>query len=604
MSNPRNREQNDHRISEAWFWFFLAVGVIGLWVLVWAGQLLVGNAISLNPLALLRGALGREDGSSFSGVGLIVTVVLIIAIIAAVVVPVMRRRRADRLKPGQSVRHATKNLASKSDIEAMSIRSVAKRSEHLNLALPPGAAPGQLLGTELGTGKEIWLDFETLTMDMWAARYGKSTGRITPMVLEAPGAVLTTSNKPDVVNDTAVARAAVGDVYICDPQRVWMTPDMPVPFYIDLLDYIRRRPVDEWDNGAGDLARLFADDSGVQVGSGGADEQWRTSGAELLSCMLLAATEMNLPIVSILDWVYDEENREVIDILEATDWPAMALKARGSYDLTEKTRSGVFFSLRNMVAALSSKTFQRWVTPTQELSKFDPEQFITDHTNGGCPTLYLLSDQRKQGSASVLVLALTVWVTEAAEDAARDNGGRLATPLLMPLDEVANTVRWSGLPDVYSFFGSKGIIISSVLQSFRQAKRIWGEDAASDLETNATVIVGGGIKDPDFLRDVSTLIGEHEERRVSQSSSSDSWSVSASQNWQEKTTLTPAEIRNLDPGMMIVIPQKNRPMIVQSVPFWERQYRPEIEAARASLNEAKSSAHELLSREMAGVIDE
>lgn len=599
MSNPRTREQETRRLSETWFWVGLSVLVVGTWSLVWLGQAIAGSPIPYNPLMILRGALGRDDRVEFSTLGLIIAAVLFLAIIAAVVIPLARRRRAALLAPGQSVRHATKNLASRTDIDQMSIKSVAKRSEHLHMALPAGAAPGILLGKELSTGKEVWLDYESLTVDMWAARYGKSTGRILPTILSAPGAVLTTSNKPDVVNDSLDARRAVGQTWVCDPQRLWMTPDMPVPFYVDVLDFIRRRPVDEWDNAAGDLARLFADDAGVQVGTGGADEQWRTSGAELLSCMLLAATEENLPVTAVLEWIYDEENREVIDILRARDWPSMALKAKGSYDLTEKTRSGVFFSLRNMVAPLSSKTFQRWVTPAAGLPKFSPDEFIAAHVAGECPTLYLLSDKRDSGSASLLVLLLTVWTAKAAETAARAHGGRLSTPLLMPLDEVANTVLWSSLPDVYSFYASMGIIISSVLQSWRQAKRIWGEDAASDLLTNATLVVGGGIKDTAFLKDISTLIGEHEEQRISHGSSSDSWGTSSNAQWQERTTLTPAEIRNLDPHMMLVIPQKNRPMIVESVPFWKRTYRPEIEAARAELDQAKASAQQLLDEELA-----
>ena len=95
-----------------------------------------------------------------------------------------------------------------------------------------------------------------------------------------------------------------------------------------------------------------------------------------------------------------------------------------------------------MVKPLSSKVMHRWVTPQSGVRRFDPDEFIASHEAGMCPTLYLLSDKRSAGSASALVLLLTVWVTEVAEDAGRRNGtGRLRVPLMMPLDEVANTVR-------------------------------------------------------------------------------------------------------------------------------------------------------------------
>jgi type IV secretory pathway TraG/TraD family ATPase VirD4 len=596
MSNPRTREQDSHHLGEGWFWLILAGVVVGLWLLFWAGQALVGNPLSINPMALIHTST-KDTGTTVAPAGFLVAGVLLVLLVLAVIIPLGRRRRTQRLKPGQSVRHATKNLASRTDIDQMSIKAVAKRSEHLNLVLPEGDPPGQLLGRELGTGKEVWLDYETLTMDMWAARYGKSTGRILPMILSAPGAVVTTSNKPDVVNDSLRSRRAVGDCYIGDPQRIWADPSMPPAFWIDPLNFIRRRPEDEWDGAAEDLARLFASDAGIKIGSGGNDEQWRSSGAEMLSCFLLAATVSGRSVLDILDWVYDESNRESLEILTQMGWPSMAMKGRGSYELVDKTRSGVFFSLRNMVNPLTKKLFQKWITPTAGIPEFNPSQFVADHVAGKCPTLYLLSDKQEAGSASLLVLLLTVWTAKAAEQAARANGGRLATPLFLPLDEVANTVLWAGLPDVYSYYGSMGIIICSVFQSFRQPKRILGEVEARDLETNATLIIGGGIKDAEFLKEASTLIGEHEARRVSYGTDSASFRESANAQWQERTTLTPAEIRNLDPGMMIVIPQKNRPMIVESIPFWERTYRPEIEQARASLDAAENRAGMLAAAE-------
>ena len=161
---------------------------------------------------------------------------------------------------------------------------------------------------------------------------------------------------------------------------------------------------------------------------------------------------------------------------------------------------------------------------------------------------------------------------------------------MMPLDEVANTVRWHALPDVYSHFGSKGILISSVFQSFRQAKRIWGEDEAHDMMTNATLIVGGGIKDEAFLKEVSALVGEHEDRRVSRSTDSDSFRTQASVSHQEKTILSVAELRAMDPHLMLVVPQKHPPMIVAAEPYWRRTFRPEIEAVRADREAEKARA--------------
>jgi len=53
-------------------------------------------------------------------------------------------------------------------------------------------------------------------------------------------------------------------------------------------------------------------------------------------------------------------------------------------------------------------------------------------------------------------------VLEAAErTGSLDAGGRLPTPLTAILNGAANVVRWRELPDKYSYYGSRGIILST-----------------------------------------------------------------------------------------------------------------------------------------------
>ncbi|WP_125185675.1 hypothetical protein [Corynebacterium bovis] len=353
MSNVRNRrEARGGQWARELFPFVAAAGLVVLWVVFWAGQHLAGSSLSVNPLAALRQGLettGTTDAQQdrprlvhVAGVWVSVGIAVVATAVVTVTAGVVARRRRNR--PGASVRHATKNLASRADIAAMSAKSVAKANAWINTQLPEWARPGQFIGRELATGQPVYLGYEDLTVDFWAARYGKTTGRILPQILDAPGGVVATGNKPDLVSDSLGLRQAVGLCWVCDPQRIWADPaDLP-DFWIDPLDYIRRRPADEWDQAAGDLARLFADDSGIEVGRGGADEQWRSSGAELVAAMFLAAAVDGRPITTVVDWVYDATNKEPVDVLRSHGWAAAAAKARGTYELTERTRDGVFFS--------------------------------------------------------------------------------------------------------------------------------------------------------------------------------------------------------------------------------------------------------------------
>lgn len=100
----------------------------------------------------------------------------------------------------------------------------------------------------------------------------------------------------------------------------------------------------------------------------------------------------------------------------------------------------------------------------------------------------------------------------------RQKGGRLQTPLMAVLDEVANVVRWRELPDVYTHYGSRGIIVSTFFQSWAQGVEAFGENGMAKLWWAANIrAVGAGLSEDKFLPFVSSLIGDHDvERRTSQ----------------------------------------------------------------------------------------
>ena len=146
----------------------------------------------------------------------------------------------------------------------------------------------------------------------------------------------------------------------------------------------------------------------------------------------------------------------------------------------------------------------RWITPTgpdDERPQFSPDDFVRA---GG--TLYSLSKEGR-GTAGPLVTALTVAVVDAAENlAVTSPGGRLKTPMLAVLDEAANVCRWAQLPNLYSHYGSRGIVIMTILQSWSQGCEVWGEAGMKKLWSASNVAVyGGGVKESAFLEDLSLI---------------------------------------------------------------------------------------------------
>ena len=75
---------------------------------------------------------------------------------------------------------------------------------------------GAYLG-ESQSGEMVCADAESAVMVLGPPRSGKTSGVMIPAVLGAPGAVIGTSTKPDVMRATWKARAEIGQVWLFDP---------------------------------------------------------------------------------------------------------------------------------------------------------------------------------------------------------------------------------------------------------------------------------------------------------------------------------------------------------------------------------------------------
>jgi hypothetical protein len=80
--------------------------------------------------------------------------------------------------------------------------------------------PGIVVGKVVSTGQQFIQSWEDLSIDIWGPRTGKSTSRVMPAILDAPGAVVSTSNKRDVVDGTRGVRILTAPVWVFDPQKI------------------------------------------------------------------------------------------------------------------------------------------------------------------------------------------------------------------------------------------------------------------------------------------------------------------------------------------------------------------------------------------------
>ena len=368
------------------------------------------------------------------------------------------------------------------------------------------APVGVPIGQTVRGGQPLVGSWEDMHLDIWGPRTGKTTSRAVPAILEAPGAVLVTSNKRDVVDATRDVRRPRGPVWVFDPQAI--TGENP-DWWWNPLSYV----TDEVR--AAKLAEHFA--SGSREAGSRADAYFDNAGQDLLAGLLLAVALDERPITDVYRWLTQPTDDEPAQILRRHDVQLIERQVEGVINAPEKQRGGVYGTAQQMAACLTNRQVARWVTPANggfdSRPQFDPTTFVR---SGG--TLYSLSKEGR-GTAGPLVTALTVAVVEAAEELAAESAhGRLHVPILGVLDEAANVCRWRELPNLYSHYGSRGIVLMTILQSWSQGVDVWGESGMNKQFSAANVFLyGGGVREERSLESLSKIVGDHDQLTCSTS---------------------------------------------------------------------------------------
>lgn len=455
-------------------------------------------------------------------------------------------------------------MATGGQIESLTDAAVRRKATELGVRIGPNDPAGVPIGMHVSDGVMLYGSYEDLHLDIWGPRQGKSTSRVIPAILSAVGPVIATSNKRDVVDATRDVRERTDHpTFVFDPQHV--AGEEPT-WYWNPLAWVRG-PSAEAGKGAEVRAARFAghfadSDDGMDAKS---DAFFDPEGEDLLAGLFLAAAVAERPIGQVWDWVTDQQNDEPVHILRGSGWNLAGSGLAAQYNAEQRTKSGIFGTAKKMARCLKLSEVHTWVSPNGG-HEFDELEFIE---GGG--TLYCLSLEGR-GSAGALVSALTEAVIDVAmTKAAKSAGGRLDVPLLAVLDEAANVVRWKDLPKQYSHFGSRGIVVMTVLQSWAQGVRCWGVDGMNALWAAANIrVIGSGVDDTNFLRERSEAIGDHDS--ISKSVSRSAGGKSYSSSMSSSRTFSVADLIALPRGRAIVFPSGGKAALIRTVPWWEGEY--------------------------------
>ena len=414
---------------------------------------------------------------------------------------------------------------------------------------PDPCTVGIHLGRDQRTRIEVYGSLEDSYVIVGPPRSGKGIHLVIPALLDAPGAAVVPSTKPDTLAATASSRALSGPVHVFDPQGLAQWPTRlrwaPERGCTDPLTAIMR-------------ARALTAGARTNVGLENGDF-WTGMTQAVVRCYLHAAALDARPIRHVLRWAANPADPEPIRILRtsktaAEGW-AEELDEQAAAD--QRQRGSVWAGVRRAFDSLADPRVLDACSPGPE-EAFDAGTFLRERG-----TLYLLGSSGAQLSIAPLVTALIEEVVEAGRRlAAHAPGGRLDPPLMLLLDEVANIAPLPSLPSLLADGGGVGIPTVAVLQSLAQARGRWGEAGADAIwDTATSKIVLGGLAQARDLADIAGLAGEHDEQTYSRSSGRGG--ASSTTATRRAPVLAADRLRNLDFGTAVLLQRALPPVQLQ-----------------------------------------
>lgn len=367
----------------------------------------------------------------------------------------------------------------------------------------------------LGEGAEGWVTAgpERGALVLGPPRSGKTTSIVVPTVAAAPGPVLSTSTKPDVLTTTVGPRAQVGRCWLFDPMGQVRPPHG--------VTALRWSPVSAalgWDGAVG-TAHCLVTAAHPSRRYSEASHWYERAGA-LLAALLHAAALDCGDMEMVLRWVDRREDHAALRILERSGAGRAGDVLAGISSTEERERSGIYSTASGVLAAYRSHA----ALASALAPNFDPALFAQS-----ADTVYVCAPGSSQDTVAPLVVAFI--------DSIRDAAYRRATswpPLVLALDEAANIAPLPGLPALVAEGGGQGLVTLACLQDLSQARARWGSVAEGFSSLFTSTVVTAGIADIRTLRAVSALGGDEDIEARSRT---------RARSWPRRTTVTTSSHR-------------------------------------------------------------
>lgn len=391
-------------------------------------------------------------------------------------------------------------------------------------------------------------------------RSGK-TGELGHDILDAPGAVVVTSTKADLVELTGGLRAERGPVWVLNPEHLGGPGRWP--------STLRWSPVLGCESAqvARDRAGYLV--AGAPIGAGVRDGNfWESTAAAVLRSYLHAAALAGLTMRHVVGWVSSPGDPTPFDILRghpqaADGWADELYQLAHSAEATAKS---IWTTLGQALEFMRDPAVAQTVAASSD-EQFDVGAFLQRRG-----TLYLLGSDRPHGSLAPLFSAFCGHLFESARMlAGQTAAGRLDPWLTLALDEAPLICpvpldRW--LPDS----GGRGIRCVVVAQSRSQLYQRWGVYGGDTIWQMATVkSILRGLSVVADLEDISRLCGEVDEPVRTENRDRGRGVTGTQHSTRRVRVMAPEDVRSLRPGQQLLVHTGTRPTLVNRPYVWDRR---------------------------------
>jgi type IV secretion system protein VirD4 len=411
---------------------------------------------------------------------------------------------------------------------------------------------GLYLGT--GAGGLSFAPPQQALLVLGPPRSGKTSGVVIPNVLAAPGGVVSTSTKPDVMEVTAVHRSDLGRCWLLDP-----TATVSAPPGVTVIRWSPVQACATWDEA---LVTARAMVGAARPVAGGEGTHWSERAEALLAPLLHAAAGGGHDMEAVVRWVLRQDLDTPRAELAGRNARLAADVLAGLAATDGRELSGIWSTAAGVLGAYRADA----TLAATRRPNFDPRALA-----GTADTVYVCAPARQQALVAPIVVAFLEQARAGAYERAAQ--GTPTRPLVLALDELANVAPLPDLPALVSEGGGQGVLTLACLQDLSQARARWGPAADGFLSLFGTKLVLPGIADLATVDLVSRLGGEVDIplRSVSRSPWWSPGRGAPTTTWSShRQRRLPLDAVNQQPAGTALVLEGNRPPARVALPGWWR----------------------------------